>query len=752
MRARELGCVLILAAASEARAQVQSELLRQVDSALSTSDTIRAIAMLDSAVRESPRSALLWHRLGLLSWYSAGATRDYALSTGRRGIRLLRKADSALRIAARLEPGTARYVLDLGRFFEYSEVFTVRLQAPRQFTRALESARGTGDMLVLSEAADELGMIHWRRYQAISDRRQLTTGAAAIPLDELLRDARSIQSFLELRTVVPSRPSGIEEYSKATDLFHEALRSNPNNDKAVRHSFMALVERGQWPQLLEAASRRLNTSPWDPWAWLAKGLSSWRLHNSSDAAAAYDSALVLLSSRDRENLVYLARILRPSDSSSYEMLTAHQRRVMNRLYWTAADPLALTPENEVHLEFLSRVAEAEFRWSTEDAQQHGSNSDRGSILIRFGPPPIVASFAPTGTSTQACPGYRVDFSEQRQGVETGLPVLESCVNAGDPASSLVIWYYPETGLHFVFRAPPTYGTAHLVGEYSERLREVRAVAPVSWLNVPVTKSVDSLPVMIARFRANTDSSDLLIYADFPTSSTQHTTGLPGQRWRVGVTAIDATLGLIVRDTTPEEELAGQSTAPRKWVVRVPATTMSYRVEGIAAETGAAARASGGIEFPSNSGFGMSDIAVGSRLSTSNPTPRRWNEVHLSGGISLSSGRPFGVLWETYELESESGVSRYQVDLTFSLKNRQAERPLLVRIFEGTTGAIGLRQKQRADEVTITYERTIPSSPVALDYLSLATPEDIAGTYVLSITITDLVARKSVTTVRQLMLQ
>ena len=53
----------------------------------------------------------------------------------------------------------------------------------------------------------------------------------------------------------------------------------------------------------------------------------------------------------------------------------------------AAPPLlTLTNENEYRLEFLARVVFADFRWTDDDLNLRGADSDRGDIYVRYGPP------------------------------------------------------------------------------------------------------------------------------------------------------------------------------------------------------------------------------------------------------------------------------------------------------------------------------------------------------------------------------
>ena len=105
--------------------------------------------------------------------------------------------------------------------------------------------------------------------------------------------------------------------------------------------------------------------------------------------SAYDSALTFLSPTDRARYTQLSRILRPTDSLKLAQMSPAERAATERMYWMMADPLMLTPGNEHWLEFLSRVAFAELRWTSDDWGLRGADTDRGVVYVRFGPPSTI---------------------------------------------------------------------------------------------------------------------------------------------------------------------------------------------------------------------------------------------------------------------------------------------------------------------------------------------------------------------------
>src|SRR5215208_1889853 len=137
----------------------------RADSLAFVGDSAAAIAVLDAALRHDRRDAAAWHRRGMLAWATARLRREAGFIKRRDDITQLRLADSALRTAAALAPDSARYGVDLGRFLLNSKLTTTRFAAQEVLRRSLETARRVGDAAARAAAADEVGMIYWRRYE-----------------------------------------------------------------------------------------------------------------------------------------------------------------------------------------------------------------------------------------------------------------------------------------------------------------------------------------------------------------------------------------------------------------------------------------------------------------------------------------------------------------------------------------------------------------------------------------------------------
>ena len=207
---------------------------------------------------------------------------------------------------------------------------------------------------------------------------------------------------------------------------------------------MLLVEKNRWTELAAIARARLGAAPWDAWAWLTLGLAMHRQGGRPAAtAAAFDSAFALLPTDERVRLDRLERVVKPDDSTRIAKYDAATHSALQRLYWMSADPLWSREGNEPHIEFLARVTYAELRWTVEEMNVRGADTDRGDVHIRFGPADFVMSL---------CAQYPSNcWAAFRPSPEQPQPMIRT------------IWTYAN-GFVFEFKGMPTFATARIPPE------------------------------------------------------------------------------------------------------------------------------------------------------------------------------------------------------------------------------------------------------------------------------------------------
>lgn len=696
------------------------------DSIAAMGDTTRAYAMLDSAVRVNKRDAAAWYQFGLLNWNMAKSKRRANYISDQRTIRLLQGADTALHLATQFAPDSARYWLTLSKFNLTSGVASVRFAASGQADNALDAATKTNDSLLIAVAADEVGMAQWRRYEPVANRALLGDGQQKIQLSMFNGFSRDkAKDFVESFIHKIQPPTGERDYLQALERFRLAVTADPTSLRNSRHLYMALGERGRWNEMLDLASRRAKVAPLDYQAHLARGLALHRLNNDKQSQVAFDSAFALMDDTDQARLTRFTRILRPKptketkgtvgDTLAFAKLPAAQQRGLEQMFWFMSDPLTLTNENEYRLEFLSRVVWADFRWTNEDLELRGADTDRGDIFVRYGPPDLELT-VPGSSSFQA--------SNTDGGVT-------------------LVWAY-NSGLVFFFDLPPGFGSASIAFMDKDNVDQIKSAVPVSFANLPATRTLDTIPTRITRFRVGADSTDAVIISRIPLDSLVRGLEVTSAPVDIDFRIYDQFVRLkgVESDQQSVRPDSMNAAMTRRWLRRLGPGINVVRVEALQADSRRAARAMVRINPEINVGFGMSDVLLGDKPAPrAGAAPKRWSDVAMEPNLGVyAKGTSIGLVWELYELAAREGSSKYRVSINVERADRTAVGSFAARVVDGLGRAVGREQTTR-DKLTIAFDRTAAVAPIQVEFLSLDLSGASPGEYRLRVDILDLVSNK-----------
>jgi GWxTD domain-containing protein len=695
------------------------------DSLVMRGDTTAAIELLNSTIKANFKEPAAWYLLGLIYWERIKDVRSAAYIKDKNKLKMVAAADSSLRIATQLAPDSARYWLSLARFNIGSAYSTVLFASQGNAKEAYQAAEATGDNLLLAEAADLQGMAMWRRYEASANRGFTQDGQRVQlamnnnwPRDKALDYVKSFVKKIE-------PPTGESDYQAALEKFMVAVDRDSSNQRYSRHLFMALAERGQWDVLEGVTARRARQFPLDWQSRLVRGMALHRLQRYADARVAFDSALAMMDDADREYITRFTRILRPKpskdpqlaggDARSFSDLPEGQRRGLEEMYWYMNDPLTLTNENEMRLEFLARVVYAEFRWTDDDRNLRGAESDRGDIYIRYGPP---------------------DYQVAVQG------------NANFQAATLtsgatVVWSY-KIGLTFFFQLQPGFASTRLALNDQDAVEQIKQNVPVSWANLPGSAMIDTIPMRVARFRARGDSTDLVVATRMPVDSLLK--GLDVDRAPVDFDFRVFDQFVRVQGVESDQQTFRTDTVvgrpAREWNRRLGPGINVVRVEAMQGDSRRAARAMIRLMPEAASGFGMSDVLLGGKPSprSESSAPRSWRDVEITPSVGdYASGSALGLLWEVYEAGVRDGNARYRVTITVERVDRSGVSGFSLRVLEGLGRAVTRTQRGR-DKFSITFDRTAAAAPTLVEYLSVDLGGSPAGGYTLRLDVEDLVSR------------
>jgi hypothetical protein len=122
-------------------------------------------------------------------------------------------------------------------------------------------------------------------------------------------------------------------------------------------------------------------------------------------------------------------------------------------------------------------------------------------------------------------------------------------------------------------------------------------------------------------------------------------------------------------------------------------------------------------------------------------PSRWTDytVAPSAGV-LRTGQRVALLWESYDLaRTAAGTNRYRVELAVLPAGETKQADFTVRV-SGGSGGVGLTGRA-GDRVALGFVRELPARPTHVDDVELDLGATPPGTYLVRITLTDLVTSK-----------
>jgi GWxTD domain-containing protein len=724
MRCVVIASLLIFAGVTRAAAQGPAG--ADALSPAAVTDSQKVLETLGARVRSNSNDAAAWYRQGMIAWALADRARAANPPRELDAQRLGRMADTSLRLAAQIERANPLYATMAGRFLLASGVALTRIGSVDFFQSAVEAARKGKDPNMLAETAVDYGRVFWRRYDAMAYRYHETVPGGGIrsigevmnpPCTVSITDPCPPRPIKAVRETLLSQAAPMEvdgaDLVRAEALFREAYAAAPTNPRAARSLAMVYAERADWRGLEQFARGQVGAIPWDAWGWLSLGLATHRLGDTKTASAAFDSAMVLLDGGDRTRLDKLDRVLPPGDSSKAVRGSDAERAAYRRLYWAMAEPLWSRNGNQSRTEYLARVTYAELRWTVDELRLRGADTDRGDIFVRYGPPEIKATFSPRESTT-------------------------------DQSQMSTIWVY-GTDLAFAFVGQPSFASMRTPPGDISLVHAITQTNPVRFDNVRIP-TIDSMPTLIARFRGGRDSVDVLVAADIPVAKIRESQSVAGpvlgDVWFMNGSAV----------VTWHDSLTLKADGVRSWRRRVAQGAYLFRVQAMADAAGTAARSTGVIDAGALTAdpFVMHGAAISDVLLTTSAAPRgsaaaRWQDldiVPMAG--SVPHGGAIAFVWENYEFGARGGNAQYAVVATI-----EHQRSLLGRIGANVIGSlVGVARINRSnDRVAITFDRTMPHAAAFVDYLTVRLDDTPAGSYLLTLQVTDKVSGKVSTRTR-----
>ncbi len=690
---------------------------------LSVGDTSAALDALETVERRAPRFAAAFFDHGVI------LSRRSEMGIAIDDVFRRRRAGEMLERALDLDPNNPLYLLELGRL-RLKTPF-LRIEAERLFAKAQRAARTRGDAHLLAVVEYELGLVSARRFNAMRHRRILTGTATSLNFDVAVNEWHYIRDFLDQRTA-PVADAGDIDRLKAEEHFHAALAADSSHEGAAADLLGLLYESARTAEMLPIATTLARRQPRAPRTWLALGLALHARDRLDDASVAFDSALALLPERVQREMLDIAQWLRPDDAAHLATVPVAERQYTEEAWWRSADPLALTPVNEARVALLARVAYADLRFTSEEAQLPGWRTDRGQVWIRYGAPGVIATLAP---ETQDVNG------------------------AESMARVITVWWYPATSLRFIFRGPPAINAASFAGNFRAYADNARRIIPMSLDDAYSALRLDTVAVQVARFRGEAGTR-VELYANLPTdrmlADVDLSPALVEGGFSFGAGAARRTPQML-RDTMRVAAGPSAKAVRRSWARTVtPGREYAYRIEARQPDTGRGARGDGTIGVMPMGAAGtldISDLVIADHITTvGDPVARDAFRIDANPAMRFAAHDTVALYWETYNATAHAdGEARVRVRVTVRILSIDRGRSFSARVLGGIADAVGL-SAVGDEQVSLMYERQVRAGAMVPHQLALGLGDAPAGRYALSVEVTDLSSGRATRTERTLTLE
>ncbi len=708
-------------------------LVREALTYAARGDTASALQRLERATEQSPRD------VNALYWRAVVLSRTTALSLTDTPRRL--QASRLLHRAADLDPRNPRYLLELGRLRLNTPL--LRVEAERLFQRALSVAEQFGDAQQLADVAWELGQIKSRRYLTGKNRWMYTGALAFDPIQS--RRLHYTREFLS-QLARPIERSGAVDRAEADAFYRRALAAVPLHAPSALGLMALLYDQQRFDEMRIVAAPILAapilaaplldtptlTTPTPTDASInelpdtarvltarvamAAGLGAYKLGHVDEAERLYARALALHTPALRAELTDIGHILRSGDSIRVAGLSSTDRLRTDSAFWEAADPMLATAPNEARLEFLSRIAFTDLFFTDAETHQRGWRTDRGVIVVRYGEPPVIATFAPS-----------------------------SDADAGDAIGQVItVWFYPRTEMQFVFFGPPAINSARFAGNYRDYADEMREQSPFLVDNVPMALAVDSLPTQIVRFRGRSArESELLVATSVDAPHLYRDAELDRGSLELSVRFGPAAKLALTSSDTIAVPLPSTQRVRFLWTEFVRAGNYRLRVEARDPAVNAVmarAQSETTVRAFDSSRVDMSDLLIADRIDVPAVSQLRWQALKLvpRGRLVMAPRDTFSLYWEVYGLGANTERrAHFDVDVQVTILSIDRGSDPVARFLGGVADLVGLSAIGDT-QLGLRYERTEPLNAQdrvpQLVTLGLGTAPP--GRYRLSVRITD----------------
>ncbi len=553
-------------------------------------------------------------------------------------------------------------------------------------------------------------------------------------------------------------------YDKAIMHLGKALEMDPRQRTVYDHLMEIYALKGEYEEAMSMLSQMYVFFPEDSQLWTYLGYTHYNLGNMDAASKSFETAFKYMTPGEQQAYEGLEHILPREEKKAYE---ADKLAYASR-FWTSKDPRYLTPYNERRMEHYVRLTYADLLYGAPDLDLRGWNTERGAILVRYGPPQGDVVIIPRSTSgvRQGVDPVSGTRSDPTGSVGLALDVGRrgTDMDLAEEANTFNIWDYGE--FKFVFEDPFRNGEYRL---YSPSASEI-ADGSLPWANDYTIKAKETfletperyeyeapgrqveLPYMVSSFRGQNGQTDLIVNYGIPiTEKLKDGQDVINITASTGTFVVAGNRDMLVERRNVIYGLRTEQIIPfidtQLWINTVEAEVppgkheVSVEFETAGGGTVAVQRREVDVHDFSGDGLSMSDILLAYRIEdTADGKPvipsdvvRRNLSIQPAPWSVFGVDQPIYLYFEVYNLEmDEDGTSRYDIEATLTPKEDG----------NAVGRTVGRLLGRDTEGVSVRLPITVPSETDG-QFLILSAENQEPGLYLLSVKIRDTVSGDTV---------
>ncbi|MDX1546984.1 MAG: tetratricopeptide repeat protein, partial [Rhodothermales bacterium] len=538
--------------------------------------------------------------------------------------------------------------------------------------------------------------------------------AAPDPDQVFLADQFDVEALREQGVPVVSYAGRAQHaYDKAVEHLQKSIEVDPRRRSVYDELMQIYALKGEYADALAMLDEMYKFFPEDDAFWRYLGLAHYRSGNMEAADRSFETALRFMTPEARQAYEDLSFLLPREDRDLYE----RDPVAFAAQYWTSKDPRYLTTYNERKLEHYFRLTYADLLYGAPDVDLRGWETERGQILVRYGPPrsdvvlvprtdglfearnALAGAVVSTAYNTDASTGDP-EAEIRIQNTQSFDAVFSTAAQAFEELNAYNIWEYGP--FRFVFEDPFRNGEYRL---YSPSAADA-ATSLLTWQNDYVIKTKETLnryperyeyeapgrrielPYLVSTFKGEDGQTDLYVHYGVPVADVPEDQDMIEVTARVGTFLVGENRDLLVER---RRTIYGLPTAQilsfeqqHLWVdtqaMTAPPGThdLSVEFETASGQTVAVQRRAVDVPAYDRDALAVSDLLLAYAVEDApDGQPLGANEI-VRDGLSIlpapwsvfNRNQPLYIYFETYNLErGPDGQTDYEVEISLVPKEQ-----------------------------------------------------------------------------------